>query len=130
MKTFRNLVWNINEIENPSNQSSLEIWFKSVMDVPLEKLELSDLCRALRQRVCVEQLMPLVLDILDEDPLAGEIYDGELIAALATLKNEESMCHKEYLIRILKSINKIDINNVERDVQDEIKMINEMASKV
>jgi len=122
-------VWNINKIENPSNQSSLEIWFKSVMDVPLEKLELGDLCRALRQRVCVEQLMPLVLDILDEDPLAGEIYDGELIVALATLKNEELTCHKEYLIRILKSINKIDINNVGRDVQDEIKMINEMASK-
>lgn len=52
MKTFRQLMGNINK--NSKDQSSLELWFENVLDVPLEKLEVGDLCRSVRQKVCVD----------------------------------------------------------------------------
>lgn len=125
MKTFRQLIGNINKIKNPKDQSPLESWFESVLDVPLEKLEVGDLCRAVRQKVCISQLMPLILDVMIEDPLAGDLYDGELIAALATLKEMELIFHKEEFIKIKEIIKKIDLNNVDTEVKVEaIKIIN------
>ncbi|WP_277925157.1 contact-dependent growth inhibition system immunity protein [[Pantoea] beijingensis] len=86
MMTFRKLIGNINVTKEASQQSSLEQWFERVVDIPIEELVVEDLCRAIRQELYVSQLMPRVLEVITDDPLAGEYYDGELIAALSTIK--------------------------------------------
>ncbi|MGC1001030.1 contact-dependent growth inhibition system immunity protein, partial [Pantoea agglomerans] len=80
MMTFRKLIGNINLTKELSQKSSLELWFEGVIDTPIEELTVEDICRAIRQEICISQLMPRVLEILTDDPLAGEYYDGELIA--------------------------------------------------
>lgn len=85
MMTFRKLIGNINVTKELSQQSSLEQWFERVIDIPIEELSVEDLCRAIRQELCIAQLMPRVLEVITDDPLAGEYYDGELIAALSTI---------------------------------------------
>ena len=124
MTTFRNLIGNINITKVPGQQSSLEQWFEKVIDVPIEELAVGDICRAIRQQLCVEQLMPGVLDILSEDPLAGEYYDGELIAALSTIERKDLKYHKNTFIQITQIINQIPPSDINSDLRKDILKIN------
>lgn len=84
--TFRDL-----EKESPvdwqseDNPSSLTEWYLSVRDTPIDLLDLGDVCRALRQNLFVSEVLPIAVALLGDDVLAGDRYDGELIAALAGL---------------------------------------------
>lgn len=127
MITFRKLTGNSNTAKDPSHQSPLEKWFEGVLDIPLENLDVGDVCRAVRQKVCLDQLMPRILALLTEDPLAGEIYDGELIAALATIKSNELHDQKETFIRIKNLINGIAPQDINTDLKNDIFKINQIV---
>jgi ATP-dependent helicase/DNAse subunit B len=73
MITFRKLIGKINSKPNSVQKSSLEQWFERVIDIPIEELSVEDLCRAIRQDLFIDQLMPRVLKVLEEEPLAGNI---------------------------------------------------------
>ncbi|MCL6326972.1 contact-dependent growth inhibition system immunity protein [Pectobacterium polaris] len=126
MTTFRKLVGNINMTKEPHQQSSLDLWFERVIDIPLENLAVEDLCRAIRQELFIEQLIPRVLEVLNEDPLAGEYYDGELIAALSMIKGNELTYHKDIFIKIKEAINQIDFSEINDDLKKDILKINKI----
>ena len=63
----------------------LEQWFASVIDTPLADFTDFDLARACRQRMFHEHIVPYALNVLRENPLAGDSYDGELLTALLRL---------------------------------------------
>lgn len=127
MTTFRNLIGNINKTTKPTQQSSLEAWFENVLDVPIDDLEVEDLCRAIRQKVCVDQLMPKALAVLIEDPLAGEYYDGELIAALATINGSELQDHKETFINIRNIVSRLNSSDVDNELSNDILKIEKIV---
>lgn len=60
----------------------LPAWYRSVYYTPVDELSIEDLCKAARQGLHVEVIIPLVIRRLREDPLAGEMFDGELLASL------------------------------------------------
>ncbi|CAI1763046.1 Uncharacterised protein [Serratia grimesii] len=126
MITFRKLIGNLNVMREPGQQSPLELWFDRVIDIPIEELGVEDLCRAIRQDLCVDQLMPRVLEVLTEDPLAGEYYDGELIAALSTIKSEVLKDHKCIFIQIKQLINQLAPSDVNSDLKKDILKINQI----
>lgn len=124
MMTFRNLMGNINIAKDFDQQSSLEQWFECVIDIPLDELTVEDLCRALRQDLCIDQLMPGVLAVMRDDPLAGEYYDGELIAALSTIKEKDLKDHKGTFIKIQNIINQLSPSDITDDLKKDILKIN------
>ncbi|UNK63022.1 contact-dependent growth inhibition system immunity protein [Buttiauxella ferragutiae] len=126
MITFRKLIGNINVTQEPGQQSPLERWFERIIDVPIEKLTVEDLCRAIRQKLCIDQLMPRVLEILTEDPLAGEYYDGELIAALSTIKGEDLKDQKITFSQIRQLINQLGPSDINDDLSKDILKINQI----
>ncbi|WP_127959052.1 contact-dependent growth inhibition system immunity protein [Serratia microhaemolytica] len=128
MTTFRDLLGNINSTKEPSRQSSLELWFEQIIDIPIDSLDVEDICRAIRQKLCIAQLMPRVLTIIDENPLAGEYYDGELIAALSTIKREELEDKEHIFIQIKQLINALDLLTIDEDVRKDILKINKIIS--
>ncbi|MGY2292798.1 contact-dependent growth inhibition system immunity protein [Pseudomonas sp. SDO528_S397] len=65
--------------------SSLTEWYISVRDIHLNQLGVGDICRALRQDLFVSEVLPVAVALLNDDVLAGERYDGELVAALSGL---------------------------------------------
>ncbi len=69
-------------------ESPLAIWYESVRDRPVSEFTVADLCRACRQQLYPEHVIPVVLERLRQDPFAGEKYDGELIAGLTTIPGE------------------------------------------
>lgn len=126
MMTFRNLIGNINITKDFDQQSSLEQWFECVIDIPLDELTVEDLCRAIRQDLCIDQLMPGVLVVMRDDPLAGEYYDGELIAALSTIKEKDLKSHKDTFIQIQNIINQLSPSDITDDLKKDILKINEI----
>ncbi|MFJ5334697.1 contact-dependent growth inhibition system immunity protein [Pectobacterium sp. CHL-2024] len=127
MTTFRKIIGNINTTKEPSQQSSLELWFESVLDVPIDDLTVEDLCRAIRQKVCVEELMPRILVVLTEEPLAGEYYDGELIASLSTIEKDDLKNNKDFFVKIKNIINKLHLEDLNSDLKNDILKINQIA---
>ncbi|MCG5126347.1 contact-dependent growth inhibition system immunity protein [Enterobacter mori] len=126
MITFRKLIGNINVTKEPDQQSPLEIWFERIIDVPIEELTVEDLCRAIRQKLCIDQLMPRVLEVLTEEPLAGEYYDGELITALSTIKAEDLRGQKNTFIHIRQLINQLSPSDINDDLRKDILKINQI----
>lgn len=126
MMTFRKLTGNINVNMEPNQQSSLEQWFEHVIDIPIDELTVEDLCRAIRQRLCIDQLMTRALKVLSEDPLAGEYYDGELISALSMIKEEDLKDQKNTFVQIKQLINQLSLSDINKDLRNDIEKINQI----
>ena len=126
MITFRKLIGNINVTKEPGQQSPLELWFERIIDVPIEELTVEDLCRAIRQKLCIDQLMPRVLEVLTEEPLAGDYYDGELITALSTIKAEDLRGQKNTFTQIRQLINQLSPSDINDDLRKDILKINQI----
>ncbi|WP_029883520.1 contact-dependent growth inhibition system immunity protein [Enterobacter sp. T1-1] len=126
MITFRKLIGNINVTKEPDQQSPLELWFERIIDVPIEELTVEDLCRAIRQKLCIDQLMPRVLEVLTEEPLAVEYYDGELITALSTIKAEDLRGQKNTFTQIRQLINQLSPSDINDDLRKDILKINQI----
>ncbi|MGX5868283.1 contact-dependent growth inhibition system immunity protein [Enterobacter cloacae] len=126
MITFRKLIGNINVTKEPDQQSPLELWFERIIDVPIEELTVEDLCRAIRQKLCIDQLMPRVLEVLTEEPLAGEYYDGELITALSTIKAEDLRGQKNTFTQIRQLINQLSPSDINDELRKDILKINQI----
>ena len=62
---------------------------------------MADLARACRQNVYVEATVPLSLKQLEEDPLAGELYDGELVRSLKSVPGSYWRAHPKERERLL-----------------------------
>ncbi|MFI5716477.1 contact-dependent growth inhibition system immunity protein [Nocardia sp. NPDC051750] len=76
-------------------------------DVPLPDLTVEDLRILISQRVGTDALTPVVLDVLDTDPLAGgDFYPGDLLTALLRC-HPRSSCSAELITRIEKLIERI-----------------------
>ncbi|MBS0053911.1 hypothetical protein KEM40_00435 [Yersinia sp. Marseille-Q3913] len=80
-----------------------------------------------REGGCVDQLMPRGLDVLTDDPLAGEYYDGELIAALSTIKGEDLKGQKNSFAQIKQLINQLDSSDINDDLRKDILKINKIV---
>ncbi|MDP9781400.1 contact-dependent growth inhibition system immunity protein [Pseudomonas fluorescens] len=98
-----------------NNPSSLTEWYLSVRDTPLTQLGVGDVCRALRQNLFVSEVLPVAVVLLTNDVLAGERYDGELVAALASLNAE---CWQESPHARQKTICALaEVKNLSQDVE-------------
>lgn len=128
MMTFRKLIGKLDVAKAHEQQSSLEQWFERVIDIPLNELSVEDLCRAIRQELYIDQLMPRILEVMKDDPLAGEYYDGELIAALSTVKEKDLKDQKDIFIQIQKIINNLSPTDINNDLKKDILRINKIIT--
>jgi hypothetical protein len=69
----------------PDDATGLIEQVHRLRSVKLRDLTLEDLATLLGQRVGSDWLVPLTLDHLDDDPLAGAFYPGQLLANLLRL---------------------------------------------
>ncbi|MGY2168260.1 contact-dependent growth inhibition system immunity protein [Pseudomonas gingeri] len=87
-KTFRSIITNLYgdfKSEPEQEPSALGLWFDSVCDVPIKELEIEDLCRAIRQEICVPEILPIAVAELDRDMLVGFMADAELLSGVCRL---------------------------------------------
>lgn len=86
MTTFRHLDGN----SIPSYlQSSLDVWYENIRDVELDKFSIADICRACRQELFLESIIPIAIKMLGDDILSGDLYDGELASVIVNVSSEK-----------------------------------------
>jgi len=71
--------------DSTSSNSSLDEWYSKIRNVPIAEMEIGDLARACRQKLHLRLVVPVVAKHLRVDPLAGDIYDGELVKSLLSI---------------------------------------------
>ncbi|HCH39532.1 MAG TPA: hypothetical protein DE191_08550 [Enterobacter sp.] len=127
MTTFRALLLINNSNYEPNNRSSLDEWFSSVLDVPIDELEVGDVARAIRQDIFLAEVLPKAEIILQKDPLAGEDYDGQLISSIASLNHDEIKSVLPSLQRISSFLNQLDKTSLDSQVIMDIAKIDKLS---
>ena len=95
--------------------SSLTDWYVSVRETPIDQLSVGDICRALRQRVFLNEVFPVAVSMLNEDALAGDRYDGELVYALSDIFKSGWESRVDYSDKIIHAL--VDADNSIEDSQ-------------
>ncbi|ENN8379000.1 hypothetical protein ACAX46_004475 [Providencia rettgeri] len=119
MITFRKLLKNSEDVSK-EHASPLDDWFYRIIDIPISKLSIEDICCAIRQKLFLEVTLPYANTILKDEPLAGEYYDGELIAAIASLSKGDVYKHIECINEIKETLKSLDMNKLPSDLQQDI----------
>jgi hypothetical protein len=103
-------------------RSPLSDWYERVRDVPLSAFGIEDLCKSVRQAVFPDYVVPVALDRLEEEPLAGEMYDGELAAAFRWIPQTFWSEHRQIAARMV-SVLEDALPRLSDDVQGDVSAI-------
>lgn len=106
----------------PSNCSSLDEWFYSILDIPIDELSIFDISRSIRQNVFLEYVLLRAEVFLNEDPLAGD-YDGQLLYDISMLAEAQSPSVIAILKRISAYLSQLDKQQLDRQSIEPIEKI-------
>ena len=81
--------------------TSLTDWYERIRYVPLSMFGIEDLCRSLRQVLYPEHVVPIAVRAIEEDPLAGDMYEGELACAFRAIPGGFWREHRQLAARLL-----------------------------
>jgi hypothetical protein len=115
-----------------ADEYPLPAWYRAVRDIPLRELSVEDLSKANRQQIHPDHIVPTTLELLQSNPLAGEMYDGELFVSLKSVPPEYWSGHlneTEALKSVIGSALQADAttDDVRKDLEDFITRIAEKA---
>lgn len=105
--TFRQLELSAERIAPTADGSALDEWYSRVRDLPIQELDDGDLSRACRQRLYLDHVVPIAVRRLTSYPLAGEIYDGELLAAMKAVPIQYWQRNRQIAQELAKSVEKV-----------------------
>lgn len=71
--------------DTTNGTTSLEIWYRSIQDTPIKDFNIADLGRSVRQEMFLEHVLPVALKQLQNDPISGEQWDGDLAYDIARI---------------------------------------------
>ena len=110
----------------PTNRSSLDEWFYSILDIPIDELSIFDISRSIRQDVFLEYVLPRAEVFLYEDPLAGD-YDGQLLYDISMLTEAQPPSIMAILKRISAYLSQLDKHNFDSQSIKSIEKISALA---
>ena len=108
-------------VPDEQSDSALGTWYQAVRDKAISDFEIGDLCRACRQELYLDYVVPVAIQCLQEEPAAGDIYDGELLVALKGVPidfwaRREREAHE--LIGIAQAASETADEDVKRDIRE------------
>jgi CDI immunity proteins len=98
----------------------LPAWHRAVYNIPIDELGVEDICKACRQQIHLEHTVPRALDLLKADPLAGEMFDGELLVAMKSVP-QDYWVRNEAQLEAMKSVaeSALRLEAISPDVREE-----------
>lgn len=110
-------------------KSALEKWYARVADVPIDQLGIDDLCRAVRQRIFLEHVVPLALAHVKADPSSGALFDGELAQALARIPRSFWESNPHVLLSV-RPVLADALSTADDEVAHELRLFAKMAAEI
>jgi hypothetical protein len=105
-----------------AQKSSLSDWYAQVRRVPIAELDVQDVARACRQSVFLDHVLPRAIELLKEDVCAGGLYEGELVAALASIPRPFWGAHQAFVV-VLREMLSSSLDALDADVQEDAKRL-------
>lgn len=102
-------IYEDSELDNA--EYSLVKWHNEVINRTVGELTHADVARMLRQGMYIDVAMDKAIEMLKEDPYAGELYTGELLASLLEVNKEILKIRRQELDMIISEA-KRDLNSV------------------
>lgn len=99
----------------------LPAWYRSVRTIPITDLPVEDLAKACRQQIHVEHVVPVALSTLEGDPVAGSMYEGELVVSLLSIAAEYWAGHPQEassLRSVIEAARRSGLADLERDLDE------------
>ncbi len=86
---------------DPPTRSSLVDRCYALRSKPIDEFTPEDLRIMIGQKICLDWLVPIALDLLEEDPfVAGDFYDGDLLVAVLRARSELTTTNPKLLRRV------------------------------
>lgn len=80
----------------------LPTWYREVRNTPIDELTLYDVCLACGQQIHLTHMLPVAIRILEQNPIAGEYYDGHLLSSLEKTPIDYWVAHRDQAVQIHK----------------------------
>jgi hypothetical protein len=97
--------------QTEESEYPLDQWYNRLIDKTIDEIELEDVSRMLAQNVFMDLGIKKALEILKDDPLAGEMYDGHLLKILYSIELNQFEDLSQ-LASLLQDINR-NLSNIE-----------------
>ena len=123
--TFRNLD---GDVSLNASASSLDEWYVSIRDTELSGLRDSDLARACRQQLFLEEVIPEVIERLNVNPLAGDIYEGELMLSIKPVPKGFWLDHHDCAEKMRKLVFEFKELRLDDDFREDFESIKQSIS--
>lgn len=110
MKTIKD-IYNISQRELKSKYA-LDIWYYTLLEKVVTEINITDICRMLRQDIFIELAIERALEHLKQKPLIGDVYDGQLLELLSLVDAIKIKEYEEFIKELLFDIKtRLDIND-------------------
>lgn len=90
---------------------ALDEWYNTLLNKDRTELDITDLCRMIQQTIFIEIAVDKAVEVLKRNPLAGDVYDGQLVEVLFSVDMEKITEQREPLKEVLLDVR----DNVEID---------------
>ncbi|WJM08325.1 contact-dependent growth inhibition system immunity protein [Paenibacillus sp. PK1-4R] len=92
-------------VQTAIGDAPLDQWYDKLLHKSVDELDLEDVSRMLGQHVFIDLGIEKAIEILSEDPLAGEMYDGHLLKLLCSIEtnNFRDLLQLKKLLQTIKS---------------------------
>ncbi|MHA7578857.1 contact-dependent growth inhibition system immunity protein [Paenibacillus vandeheii] len=105
-------IYSLNQnIQTEESEYPLDQWYDRLIDKSIDEVDLEDVSRMLAQNVFMDLGIKQALEILKDDPLAGEMYDGHLLKILYSIELNQFEDLAQ-LASLLQDINR-NLSNIE-----------------
>lgn len=106
--------------ESTGHESALDNWYDSVRTKPITDFSIDDICRACRQELYLEHVVPVALSAIEQDVTAGYQYDGELASVLSRIPSAFWRSQINLAKSVAKSLRE-GLGEFDEDIREEIK---------
>jgi hypothetical protein len=102
--------------QNLESEYALDKWYNRLINKTADEIDLEDVSRMLSQSIFLDLGIKKAIEILLDDPVAGELYDGQLLELLSSIdlnKFEDLSQLRLLLQKINNSVSNLDWSNEE-----------------
>ncbi|MDE7293050.1 MAG: hypothetical protein K2N72_01355 [Oscillospiraceae bacterium] len=78
---------------------SLQIWYNKLLGKRKTEINIADVLRMFRQKVCLDIAGEIAVRFLEDDPFIGELWDCQLLGQIAGTELREWSKEQLYVIR-------------------------------
>ena len=112
---------------------ALDEWYNTLINKDITELDISDLCRMIKQGIFIELAIDKAIGFLKLNPLEGDVYDGQLLEVLFSVDREEITEQKEPLKEVLIDVKeKVEMDDFmsDEDFNEYIDLVEQFLTKI